>query len=106
MLEQESAYVVVAVRAPNVWLPEVDFAPLQPPAAAQAVALALDQDNTELPPEAMAVGLAFRVTVGVGGGGGGGELLATATLSDFTIEPLLPTQLSENVALALSGPTT
>jgi len=45
-----SVYVCVAVRAPVDWLPDVAFAPDQPPDAVQLVALVADQVSVLLPP--------------------------------------------------------
>jgi hypothetical protein len=75
---QVSVKFVVAASTPVDWLPLVVFVPLQPPDAAQLVALVEDQAIELLPPLATLVGLAVIVTVGAGVG----ELLATATVAE------------------------
>lgn len=47
-------------------LPLTAFAPVQPPAAVQAVALVEDHVRVELPPAVMLVALAAIVAVGTG----------------------------------------
>jgi hypothetical protein len=62
---QVSEYDVVAARAPVLRLPLVaGNAPLQPPEAAQAVALVELQLSVDVPPGATMVGLAAKVAVG------------------------------------------
>ena len=59
--------MVLAVKAPVLWLPLVPFAPAKvPPVAVQDVALAELQVSVELPPLAVDVGLAVSVAVGTG----------------------------------------
>lgn len=48
------------------WLPEVAFAPVQPPEAVHDVALVLAHVSVALPPDRTDVGLAVSVSVGAG----------------------------------------
>jgi hypothetical protein len=81
---QASAYVVVPA-GDTVCVPLVDRAPLQPPLAVQAVALALVHVSVLDWPEPMDVGLAVRVTVGGG---------ATVTVAESPTVPPAPVQTS------------
>jgi hypothetical protein len=60
-------YVVLAVRAPVLWLPPMPFAPANvPPVAAQDVALVEPHVSVDVPPLAIVVGFAVSVAVGTG----------------------------------------
>jgi hypothetical protein len=56
----------LAVSAPVLCDPLTGLAPDQDPEAVQAVALAADQVNVELPPLATVLGLVARLMVGTG----------------------------------------
>ena len=58
--------MVLLLRAPVERDPLVAWLPLQPPEAAQEVALVDDHDSVELAPLVIVLGLAFRLTVAVG----------------------------------------
>jgi hypothetical protein len=62
---QESVAVVFEVRGPSESLPDVAFAPLQPPEAVQDVASVLDQVSVTLSP--LVTLLTFELSVTVGG---------------------------------------
>ena len=76
-------------------VPCVATVPLQPPDAAQAVALLVDQVSVEEPPTTTEVGLADRVTVG------GEAAAAIVTVTDCAVLWPLPVQVSVNVVLLL-----
>ena len=82
---QVSVYTVVAVSAAVLELPEALSVPLQPPEAAQEVALVEDQDKVAFAPLATVLGLAVRVTVGAG--------VVTVTVADCEALPPLPVQV-------------
>ena len=63
---QVNEYEFVAVSAPVPCVPLVALAPLQPPEAAQEVALVELHVSVEVPPLATEVGFAVSVTVGAG----------------------------------------
>lgn len=71
----------VCVSAAVTWLPEVDLAPDQAPDAVHEVALLLDHDSVEVPPDATCAGLADNVTVGAGG---------SAVTTTFAVRPIDP----------------
>lgn len=73
--------------APVDWEPLIDFAPLQLPAAVQALALVEDQVNVALLPLVIEVGLAEIATVGAGG--------VTETVVDWLalLLPVAPVQV-------------
>ena len=83
---QVSVNFVVAVRAGVARDPAVASAPLQPPEAAQAVALVDDQVNDDVEPLWTVAGFAVRVTVGAGE--------VTETVADCAALPPLPLQVS------------
>ena len=68
--------MLVFVKAPVDWLPEVVLAPDQAPDAVQEVAFVEDQVSVEDAPLATDVGFATRDTVGTGG------VPATVTVAD------------------------
>jgi len=76
---------VAAVSADVACEPAVALAPLQPPEAAQLVALVDDHVNAEVAPLATVAGFAVRVTAGVG--------VVTVTLADCAALPPLPVQV-------------
>lgn len=78
--------MVFAVKAPVDLLPLVACAPLQPPDAVQAVALALDQVSVAAEPEPTVLGLALKLTVG------SGEL--TVMMTDCEAAPPGPSQIN------------
>lgn len=82
---QERLKVLVVVKAPVDWLPEVALG-LTPhaPEDAQEVAFVEDQVRVDDPPLAMEVGFAASDTVGIGGGGGAPE---TVTVADALVLP-------------------
>jgi len=69
--------------------PETAREPLQPPVAVHDDALAADQFNVVLPPDAIEFGLADIVAVGAVG-----VLDPTVTVTDFDAEPPLPVQVT------------
>ncbi len=75
-------------------LPEVPFAPLQPPVAVQLLALVVDQLSVDAPPLATDAGVAVSVTVGSGAG-------LTVIVTDWTAEPPLPVQVSVKEPVAV-----
>jgi hypothetical protein len=82
---QVSVYLVVAASAAVFCEPLVVSAPLQPPEAAQEVALFEDQVNVDVAPLATVLGLALSVTVGAG--------LVTVTVADCAPLPPGPSQV-------------
>jgi len=78
-------YLVVAASAAVFCEPLVASEPLQPPEAAQEVALVEDHVNVEVAPLATVLGLAVSATVGVG--------LVTVTVADCAALPPLPVQV-------------
>ena len=82
-----SVYLAVAVRAAVFCEPLAGSAPLQPPVAAQEVALLEDHVKVEAAPLATVLGLAVRVTVGAG--------VVTVTVADCAALPPLPVQVRE-----------
>jgi hypothetical protein len=78
-------YLVVAVSAAVFWEPLVASEPLQPPDAAQEVALVEDQVKVEVAPLATVLGLALKVTVGAGE--------VTETVADCAALPPAPVQV-------------
>ena len=83
---QVRVYFVVAVRAGVVCDPAVASAPLQPPEAAQELALVDDQVSAAVAPLLTVAGFAVRVTVGAGE--------VTDTVADCAALPPLPLQVS------------
>jgi hypothetical protein len=79
--------LALAVSAPVDWLPEVAWAPDQPPEAVQEVALVEDQVSVEDAPFATDVGLAASDTVGTGSD--------TVTVADALAPPPEPVQVRE-----------
>jgi hypothetical protein len=65
-LSQVRVYVVVAASGPTLWLPEVAFAPLQPPDAVHESASVVVQVSVDDPWAATVVGLASRSIDGSG----------------------------------------
>ncbi len=61
---QLNEYVVECVRAPVLWVPLVDLAPVQPPDAMHVLAAVVDQVIIELPPLLTDPGVAVMVTTG------------------------------------------
>jgi hypothetical protein len=72
------------------------LAPLQPPEAAQAVALVLDQVSVEAPPAFTLLGVALSVTIGA--------LLETVTVADCVADPPAPVQVSSNSVVLVKVP--
>jgi hypothetical protein len=91
--------LAVFASGPTGSLPEVAFAPLQPPLAVHDVALVDDQVSVEVPLTETEVGFADSVTVGAGGGAE-----VTLTVTFFCVVPPEPVQLSVNVEFAVSVP--
>lgn len=77
---------VAAVRAGVLWEPLVASVPLQPPDAAQEVALVDDQLKVDAAPLLTVLGLAVSVTAGAG--------VFTVTVADCAALPPLPLQVS------------
>lgn len=75
-------------------MPERDFEPDHAPAALQAVALVLDQDNVAAAPGFTVDGVALIETVGGG---------TTVTLTLRLVVPLGPVQASANVVVTNNG---
>jgi hypothetical protein len=99
--EQVSAKVVLAVKAPVLWVPPTATVPLQPappPEAVQDVALVELQVRVEASPFATVVGCALRVAVG-----SGGAVTVTVTLAALLVPPA-PVQVSEYEVLLDSAP--
>jgi len=84
--------VLVLVKAPLDWLPEVVLIPDHAPEATQEVASVDDQVSVEDPPLATDVGFAASDTVGTGGGGGVPD---TVTVADALALPPEPVQVRE-----------
>lgn len=80
-----SVYLAVADSAAVFCEPLAASEPLQPPEAAQEVALLADQVRVEAAPLATVVGLALNVTVGAG--------VVTETVADCAALPPLPVQV-------------
>jgi hypothetical protein len=94
---QVNEYVVLAVKAPVLWLPLVDFAPANvPPVAVQEVALVELQVSVEVPPLAIVVGFAVRVAVGRGA-------IVTVAVAGVLVPPV-PVHVNEYVVLAVKAP--
>ena len=89
---QASANMLVLVKAPLDWLPEVALLPDHAPEATQEVASVDDQVSVEDPPLATDAGFAASDTVGAGGGGGVPD---TVTVADALALPPEPVQLRE-----------
>ena len=90
-------YVVLAVRAPVLWLPPAAFAPANvPPVAVQDVALVELQVSVEAPPLATLVGFAFNVAVGM-------VPIVTVAVTTAPVPPG-PVHVSEYAALVVSAP--
>jgi len=79
-------YLVVAASAAVFCEPLMASEPLQPPEAAQAVALAEDQLNIDVAPLATVLGLALKVTVGAAE--------VTVTVADCDALPPAPAQVT------------
>jgi hypothetical protein len=93
---QVNEYEFVAVSAAVPWVPLVALVPLQPPEAAQEVALVELHVSVEVPPLATVVGFAVNVTVGVG---------ATLTVAvAVLLDPPAPLQVNEYDVVAASSP--
>ena len=92
--EHVSLYVVVAVRALVVALPESAFAPDHPPDPEQLVAFVDDHVSFDVPPAATDVGDAENVTVGAG---------PTVTVREAVFEPPAPVHVSLNVVVAVNA---
>ncbi len=78
-------YFVVAVSAAVFCVPLAASEPLQPPEAAQEVALVEDHVKVEVAPLATVLGLALSVTVGA--------CVVTVTDADWAALPPLPVQV-------------
>jgi hypothetical protein len=87
--------LLVAVRAPVDWLPDVALVPDQPPEAVQEVALVEDQVSVEAPPLATDVGFAVSDTVGTP---------VTVTLADTLALPPAPVQVRKKSVVAVRAP--
>jgi hypothetical protein len=87
---------VVVVSAPVLWDPLSPSLPLQPPDAAQEVALVETQVSVAVPPLAIVPGLADKVSVGNGA--------VTATLTDWLALPPGPAHVSTYVSSVVRGP--
>lgn len=94
-----SVNVVLAVNAPVLVLPEVPFAPLQPPEAVHDVAFVVDHVSVLDPPLSIRLGDADRDTVGAGG-----PEPWTVTVTLACAEPPEPVHVSVNVALVSMPP--
>jgi hypothetical protein len=90
----ENEFVAVSAAVPCV--PLVALVPLQPPEAAQEVAVVELHASVDVPPLATEVGFAANVTVGAGGT----LTVAVAVL----LEPPAPLQVNEYEVAAASGP--
>ena len=73
---QVNMNVVLAVKLPMLWEPEIAFAPAHPPDALHALALVELQVRLEKDPDVTEVGLAVNCTVGTT------EAAATVTTAD------------------------
>jgi hypothetical protein len=82
---QVIVYLVVVVSAAVVCEPLVASAPLQPPEAAQLIALVEDQASTDVAPLAIVLGLALKLTVGTG--------VVTVTVAVCAAVPPVPVQV-------------
>ena len=90
-------YVVLAVRAPVLWLPLMPFAPANvPPVAAQDVALVELHVSVVLEPLEIEVKVADSEAVGTGA-------IVTVAVAAVLVPPA-PLQVSEYVVLAVSAP--
>jgi hypothetical protein len=89
-------YVVLMAMAAIVCVPVADFAPLQPPAAAQAVAFDELHVSVAALPAVTSSGLAESVMVGAGA-------TLTVTLAGALVPPA-PVQVMTYVTLAAKGP--
>ena len=97
--EHARVKVFAAVSAPVLAVPDVAFVPVQPPLAVQLVAFVELHVNVELPPLDTLVGETLSVSVGAAGG------CWTVTVAVAELDPPVPLQFSEKLALAVSGPT-
>ena len=88
----------MAVSTPVEALPLTAFAPLQPPEAAQELALVELQVSVAEVPVPIIVGLAVSVTAGAGG------VWLTVTIAVAALVPPAPVQLSEKFVVAVSAP--
>src|SRR5262245_46018217 len=66
--EQASTNVVLVVKAPEDWVPDVASEPLHPPLAVHEVAFVVLQVRLTAEPDTTLLALAARVSVGAGGG--------------------------------------
>jgi hypothetical protein len=89
-------YVVLVVSAAVVKDPLAPLVPLQPPEAAQLVALVADQLNVAVAPLLTVLGLAENVTAGAAA--------VTETVEDCVAVPPAPVQVMPKVWLAVSAP--
>jgi hypothetical protein len=95
---QVSEYDVFDVSAPVLRLPLDGNAPLQPPEAVHAVALAEVHVSVEVPPEAIVVGFAVKAAVGT-------AVAATVTVAVAAgLSPPAPVQVSEYEVFVVSTP--
>jgi hypothetical protein len=105
--EQVSENKELVDTGPVLRLPLSGSAPLQLPAAVQAVALVEVQVKVDVPPPATMAGTAANAAVGTagGGGGGGGGAAVTVTVAVATgLLPPAPLQVIEYAVLAASAP--
>ncbi len=79
-------------------VPDVAFVPDHAPLAEHELALPLDQESVDEPPEATLVGEAFKETVGAGE-------LSLVTLTLRVIQPAFPQHTNVKVLVAPNGPT-
>jgi hypothetical protein len=93
---QISEYMVAAFTAPVLCVPLAASEPVQPPDAAQDVALVELQVNVDVPPADTAVGAADSVAVGIG-------RILTVALAGVLVPPA-PAQTSEYTVAAVNGP--
>lgn len=93
-------YVEFAVIALVVSELAVDLLPLHAPEAEQVVALAVDQESNEVPPDVTVVGVAVSVTVGAGVVPG---MTVTAT-EDCPVVFAAPVHVNVNVLFAVNAP--
>jgi hypothetical protein len=94
--EQVSTYVEFAVTAPVDCVPDVDFVPDHAPLAEHELALVLDQERVDEPPDATLLGDALNMTVGAGD--------VTVTVADWFADPPVPEQVSAYVEFAVTAP--
>lgn len=92
---QVKEYEVGTVTAPVLWAPPIDFVPLQPPDAVQAVALAEVHVSVEAPPLATARGATVKVTLG--------RALTVTVTAAAALLPPVPVQVIEYVVVAVRG---